>query len=565
MSLSESTIDRMSGSTAWITVERNPLYDSDMTAAADTTTDETGAWEGILVVEGIETGDQRKFSAGSITWPDPKTTVVPLMWAKQNNGEHKGSVVVGRINEMWRDPAAPAMVRGRGVFDLGDADGAEAYRKVDEGFMAGISIDPDQIADAQVELQYAPSFDDKSEDEIKLARAMGQEKPTLTVFHGGRIRGATLVAFPAFVESQIALSNASESVVAASYRDEVVFTQWDVTANSLSLEDEIPYHIANDSFAYVKPTGKKVKKYNCHLLHHEFDSTLGIAGPANMDAVESAMKIINGRTPTGLAPHEQYAAYEHLAAHYVAAELDPPAYRFASEVNDLVACGGDNAPPKEWFHDPKLDGPTPLTVDDKGRVFGHAALWSSCHTSFGDACVQPPYETDYAYFTTGEVVTADGSRVAAGQITLGTSHAATRGVSAQMAVDHYGNTGTSVADVAAGSDAFGIWFNGAVRPGTDPDRIRALRASALSGDWRRIGGNLRMVALLAVNVPGFPVPRTSTFVSGTKQLSLVAAGIPVGTTLHDAQIQALRDRVFGKKSVLTAAVEQLKSKIYKES
>jgi hypothetical protein len=141
-------------------------------------------------------------------------------------------------------------------------------------------------------------------------------------------------------------------------------------------------------------------------------------------------------------------------------------------------------------------------------------------------------ENDYSYFTTGEVLTAEGHRVAVGQITLGTSHAPTRGMSVAKAIDHYGDTGTAVADVTAGVDDHGLWIAGAVRPGASVEQLHALRASALSGDWRRIGGQLRMVALLAVNVPGFPIPRLSTNVNSGKQLSLVASGI-VG---HNAEM-----------------------------
>src|SRR6185436_426663 len=81
--------------------------------------DYDGGWEGVLAVEDIDTGDQRRFAAGSITWPDPQQVVVPLQWAPQNNGEHKGSVTVGRINEIWRDESNPRIIRGRGVFDIG--------------------------------------------------------------------------------------------------------------------------------------------------------------------------------------------------------------------------------------------------------------------------------------------------------------------------------------------------------------------------------------------------------------------------------------------------------------
>ncbi|MGW2213336.1 hypothetical protein, partial [Streptomyces sp. NPDC001781] len=68
-------------------------------------------------------------------------------------------------------------------------------------------------------------------------------------------------------------------------------------------------------------------------------------------------------------------------------------------------------------------------------------------------------------------------------------------------------------------------------PGTSESRIRELRAAGqVSGDWRRIGGSLRLVGLLAVNVPGFPVPKLKTHLTSGQQLALVAAGIP---QLHD--------------------------------
>src|SRR5205085_943051 len=58
-----------------------------------------------------------------------------------------------------------------------------------------------------------------------------------------------------------------------------------------------------------------------------------------------------------------------------------------------------------------------------------------------------------------------------------------------------------------------------------------LRASAPSGDWRRIGGNLELVGLLAVNVPGFPVPRPQVLTAaGGQQLALVAAPAPHAIT-----------------------------------
>lgn len=191
----------------------------------------------------------------------------------------------------------------------------------------------------------------------------------------------------------------------------------------------------------------------------------------------------------------------------------------------LTASAVPAEPPAAWFEDPQLSEPTAVHVTRDGRVFGHLAVWGTCHIGLPGRCVEPPRSpSNYAYFRTGAVYTAEGTQVAVGHITLGTGHAGPA-ASARAAAEHYDNTGTVVVDVAAGEDAYGIWVAGAVRPGTTPDQIRALRAAPLSGDWRTIGGNLELVGALAVNVPGFPVPRPSGRVSADEMVTLVAAGV----------------------------------------
>jgi hypothetical protein len=145
-----------------------------------------------------------------------------------------------------------------------------------------------------------------------------------------------------------------------------------------------------------------------------------------------------------------------------------------------------------------------MTVTNEGRVFGHIATWDTCHVGFADQCVQPPRsQSGYKHFTTGEVICDDGSRVPVGQITMDTGHAPLNANGARAAA-HYDDTGCAVVDVTAGEDRFGIWMSGALRPNVEPEKIRALLASDVSGDWRRIGAGLELVGLLAVNVPGFP-------------------------------------------------------------
>jgi hypothetical protein len=186
-------------------------------------------------------------------------------------------------------------------------------------------------------------------------------------------------------------------------------------------------------------------------------------------------------------------------------------------------------PPAEWFSDPALEELTPLTVTDDGRVYGHAWGWDTCHLSFEGCVVAPHSKASYAYYRLGEVECSEGERVAVGKVTIDTGHAGQR-LSRAQAISHYDDTGTVAAYVAFGEDEHGGWFAGAIRPELTEDKVRLLRGSTLSGDWRGVDGNLELIALLAVNVPGFPVPRTRALVAsgddGERELlALTAAGV----------------------------------------
>lgn len=171
----------------------------------------------------------------------------------------------------------------------------------------------------------------------------------------------------------------------------------------------------------------------------------------------------------------------------------------------LVAAGFPVAPPDEWFEPSSLPGPTPLTVTADGRVTGHAWLWGTCHQGIGDRCVVPPRTAaGYRYFANGKVLTASGKMVKVGKITKGTGHASIR-LGWIPAADHYDNTGSVVAAVAVHEDMFGGQLAGGIVSNASDADVAELRRSPISGDWRRINGNLELVAALAVNTPGFPI------------------------------------------------------------
>ena len=220
-------------------------------------------------------------------------------------------------------------------------------------------------------------------------------------------------------------------------------------------------------------------------------------------------------------------------------EVDPV------EATALVACGLvagviPVVPPRNWFSNPDLKQPTPLTVDDEGRVFGHIAAWHVDHIGLSQGTRPPRSRSKYAYFHTGVVRTDDGTDIPVGQLTLAGGHASMSANAAQAA-RHYDDTGSAVADVHAGEDAFGIWVSGALRPGTQPEQIRALRASAPSGDWRPIGRNLELVAVCQVNVPGFPIARAR--VASGAIMALVAAGAATLAKMKSDPLAELNSRI----------------------
>lgn len=193
--------------------------------------------------------------------------------------------------------------------------------------------------------------------------------------------------------------------------------------------------------------------------------------------------------------------------------------------DSLTAAAIPTAPPEAWFKDPALTGPTALVVEDDGRVYGHIAAWGTCHIGQVGKCVEPPTSaSNYAYFRTGALQTAEGTSVAVGHLTMGTGHAGPRD-SANAAAEHYDNTGTVFADVAAGEDAYGIWVAGSLRPGITAEQVRVARSAPISGDWRTIRGSLELVGALAVNVPGFPVPRPQGLLASGEVKSLQASGV----------------------------------------
>lgn len=198
----------------------------------------------------------------------------------------------------------------------------------------------------------------------------------------------------------------------------------------------------------------------------------------------------------------------------------------------LAAHASLDTPPRDWFDSPQfgVDGTDsrlvydsrhdqwgcPLTVTDDGRVYGHLALWRTCHTGYRDRCVTAPRGADMTPYHQCRIDTADGDTLAVGPLVVDEGHAPAAW-STDRVTRHYADTTLTAAYVRAGEDQHGIWVAGAISPRATPEMVETLRRHSLSGDWRSRDGRFELIAAVAVNSPGFPIPQV-----------LVASGEPVG-------------------------------------
>lgn len=477
-----------------------------------TTTYATGdgdePWDGVLTVEGVESGDGRLFGLGSLDWEKPPQ---PLMYQPANVGGHNGSFMVGEIQSITRHGSR---IRGKGtVFGSALAgEHGEAIRHMMK--TGGVSVDVDKVKDADVEMVYA---DDESGDGTGNMFA----KPETTIFHRGRIRGATLVAFPAFVEAKLAFTNDDIVVAHGShnqdshgnrYGADAVRPDWSYgdkfdKVTTLDLPDRVEavrISKGDDVVGYVVRHPTRGERY---VKSDRTGSTPG----GIFDLFDAANKLMTD--PPQTASVEMSCGCE---------DEDP----LVASVHTITI---PNLPKAEWFNEPtdvKVTGA--LTITDEGRVFGVVAPSDTTHRSVK---TRVPRSLDFSRFHKGETIVEGGGRVVTGVITAGCPHAPTENYGTlQRRMDHYDNSCSVLANVRVGYGRTGaIWVAGALNPGADPKQVAQALGCALSLDVQPHPdrpGIREFIAAHLVPVPGFPQARTQASVTYEDGM-LVASSVPV--------------------------------------
>lgn len=477
---------------------------------------------GVLAPEDVMSGDNRKFAANSLR---SRPLPLPLASQRVNEPGHDGSVKTGNIERMWRKDG---LVFGSGHFltSMPEADELIAVM-VESGGRTGVSVDADDGA-AEMTTRDGRSLDDLMEE---MENGEGVDIDDLvTVFTTARIAGATTCNIPAFHEAFIALGEPPEEFAPADGEDLAVESRDEAMALSASVTLVAAPGTQDGPGWLTHPVD--TDRLRDYWVHGKGAAKIGWGAPGDFNRCRANLaRYIKPNYLSGYCANRHKDALgfwpgEHRGNHSLAAAAGVPAEgETMRPALSLVAAVDLYKPPAEWFEDPHLSGPSPIVVTEEGRIMGHLATWGTCHIGISGVCTEAPSSvSDYAYFRTGAVLADNGEHIPVGNLTMDTGHADIN-ARAKVAMAHYDNTGTVTANVAAGEDEWGIWVAGAIPPGLPPEKVFAMRASALSGDWRDIGGNLELVAALHVNVQGFPIPRTAIAASGGHQTALVAAGI----------------------------------------
>lgn len=261
--------------------------------------------------------------------------------------------------------------------------------------------------------------------------------------------------------------------------------------------------------------------------------------PLDTDAGIAERDAAAGRLPRPMTPEEGAMIGESFFNGQSLA-----AFAASAEVQERPT----SLPPLDWFMKPDLERLTPLTVSDTGRVFGHIAGWGSCHVGLPGCVTPPPSYSNYSYFLQSSQPLADGTEIPVGTLVAGPRHADAQ-LAFHAATQHYDDPSAAVARVTAGEDEFGIWVAGWVLPTATEQARATFLSSPVSGDWRRVGGNLELIAVCSVNSAGFPIPNARVAFSNGAQRTLIGTfGVQPVSGAYDRP----ETHVVGNKQVFEA-------------
>lgn len=452
-----------------------------------------------------EPSDDHRVIVDDLGWREPP---LPFMASDSEEG-HGDAVHVGNLDNFARETVDEVDWIVADLTYLPDENSQRYAEKARAGTFNGVSIHMGRVDFAPVKLDgetwrklTKEELDALWEPDAIEEAAEDYVDPWTDIYDGAfdaEIAAATQVAIPAFADSQILQASVSGAIDLPLADREM---EWDAAAAQASMfgdGEEPDFATARKGHLFVDGDGELKGDYKLPFAE-KIDGTL-TAVPRGIFATAGA----HGVDATDIPDDDKAAIRTRICTYYDRINAETDGDEVACPFAEAQLVASLERPPHVWFVDPELTGATPLTVDDDGRVFGHLALWDTCHTGFSGECVQAPRDPDFSLFESCRVIADDGVRVPVGPLVVDDGHAPTTW-SVPKTMRYYADTRLAAAYVTAGVDEYGIWVAGAVAHDATDSQRETLRRHPLSGDWRKIDGAYKLVAAVAVNAPGFAVP-----------------------------------------------------------
>ncbi|MDH6189135.1 hypothetical protein M2168_002167 [Streptomyces sp. CZ24] len=324
-----------------------------------------------------------------------------------------------------------------------------------------------------------------------------------------RLRGATLVAMPAYDQARIVLVDQPESVVG---EDEEEW--WAASGPS-------PAHMRVVQYVKGSPVavGAREVARGCSMK-------MGTAR-GHLARAAKAGRIVRLAPGLYVGPSSEGPPDEATAAALPGEESDDETMR------DLVASAwtamAELPPmPAAWFKEPTPEELPPGSGGvhyADGRIYGWVAQAGEPHAGYPGRklTIESLGKLDLTHFLRARFKLDDGSMVKAGAFTMNAPHHRD-GAECESAACQFDDSRTVAGIVTVGQNAGGLWFSGAAGPWLSEWDRAVFQATQPSYHMKQgPKGQWQLRAVLSVPVPGHSSPLLATAVTERSNLALAAS------------------------------------------
>lgn len=323
-----------------------------------------------------------------------------------------------------------------------------------------------------------------------------------------RLRGATLVAMPAYSQARIVLDPLDEDDDRQAAAGPIVAASGDTTARVVTYVRSSPAAVGAREVSRALGIGMSTARTH---LHKAAKDELIVRLAPGLFCGKSSM-------PEGL--QDLQAA--------LPGQLDVPADLERLMASTYSTAGDGKPMPAAWFAEPteaELPPGSGGVHYADGRIFGWVAQAGEPHAGFPgrNLTIESLGKLDLTHFLRARFKLDNGSFIKAGAFTMNVGHHRD-GAECETSSCQFDDTRTVAGVVTVGMNKRGLWFSGAAAPWLSEWDRTVFQACQPSYHMRQgPGGKWQLRAVLSVPVPGHSSPLLATAMVERSNLALAAS------------------------------------------